>query len=150
MVQQARQLIDLYLDEQHMMQLATSVNGRPWCCSLYYVHDSERNLYWASFPERRHSQEIEQNPNVAIAIPVQHAKGEKVIGIQIEGSAKKLTPDEKNRPVVELYAKKFGRSQTWVNNFVAGRTRHQLYQFTPKSFVLFDDLHFPDNPRVTL
>lgn len=77
-------------------------------------------------------------------------KVKKLLAYRSKDRPKKLTPDEKNRPVVELYAKKFGRSQTWVNNFVAGRTRHQLYQFTPKSFVLFDDLHFPDNPRVTL
>lgn len=142
-------LIDEYLPEQHMMQLATSVGGQPWCCTVYYVHDVDQNLYWASLPTRRHSQEIEKNPRVAVAIPIKHAKGEKVVGIQIEGTAARLKPNEANRSIVKAYAEKFGRNEQWINDFTAGKNQHQLYKFTPKSFVLFDDVNFPDSPRVT-
>lgn len=145
-----QQLLDGYLDEQHMMQLATSAGGQPWCCTVYYVHDDERNLYWASWPTRRHSQEIEANPNVAVAIPIKHTNGEKVVGIQAEGTAEKVVPSGANRPVVEAYAAKFGRDQTWIDNFTAGKNQHQLYKFTPANFVLFDDVNFPSDPRVTL
>ncbi len=146
----AHALVAKYLNEQHMMQIATSVDGQPWCCTVYYVHDDQRNLYWASFPTRRHSQEIASNPNVAIAIPIRHTKGEKVIGIQVEGTAEMLQPDESNRLIVEAYARKFGRDQDWVEDFTAGKNKHQLYKFTPNNFVLFDDVNFPGSPRVTL
>lgn len=134
---------------QHMMQLATCVDGRPWCCTVYYVHDADRNLYWASLPTRRHSQEIAKNPSVAVAIPIQHAKAEKVVGIQIEGTAELLEPSEANRTIVEAYAARFGRDKQWIDDFTAGKNQHQLYKFTPKSFVLFDDVNFPGSPRVT-
>lgn len=149
-MQDPAQLVSDYLAEQHMMQLATVNNGRPWCCSLYYVHDADKNLYWASFPTRRHSQEIENNPSVAVAIPIKHQKGQKVVGIQMEGHAKKLAPTPANRSIVEAYAHKFGRTEEWVNSFTAGENQHQLYRFTPASIVLFDDINSPDNPRVTL
>ena len=147
---EAYDLIGEYLNQQHMMQLATSINGSPWCCTVYYVHDEQRNLYWASLPSRRHSQEIEKNPQVAVAIPIRHTNGEKVVGIQAEGIAEMLKPNEANRPIVEAYAEKFRRDTTWINDFTAGNNQHQLYKFSPKNFVLFDDVNFPDNPRVTL
>lgn len=146
----ANTLITQYLNEQHMMQVATSIDGQPWCCTVYYVHDDQRNLYWASLPSRRHSQDIAANPNVAIAIPIKHVKGEKVVGIQIEGTAKMLEPSNNNRSIVEAYAKKFGRNADWINDFTAGKNEHQLYKFTPRNFVLFDDVNFPGDPRVTL
>ena len=143
-------LVDQYLGQQHMMQLATSIGGQPWCCSLYYVHDVDRNLYWASWPTRRHSEEIAVNQNVAVAIPIKHTNGEKVIGIQMEGQAAMVSPNAKNRPIVEAYAKKFGRDESWVDDFTAGRNKHQLYKLSPKKIVLFDDVNFPEDPRVTL
>lgn len=149
-MQDAQQLVDTYLAEKHMMQLATAVDGQPWCCSLYYVHDVDRNLYWASFPTRRHSHEIGSNPSVAIAIPIRHEKGQKVVGIQMEGRAERLTPTPANKPIVEAYAQKFGRTEDWIKTFTAGENQHQLYKFTPSSIVLFDDINFPGNPRVTL
>lgn len=145
-----QQLIDEYLPKQHMMQLATCINGQPWCCTVYFVHDDKRNLYWASLPARRHSREIEQNSKVAVAIPIKHAKGEKVVGIQVEGTAEMLQPSESNRLIIEAYACKFGRDAEWVDDFTAGKNQHQLYKLTPQNFVLFDDVNFPDNPRVTL
>lgn len=149
-MQNPEQLVSEYLANQHMMQLATAIGGKPWCCSLYYVHDADKNLYWASFPTRRHSQEIASNPFVAIAIPIKHVKGEKVVGIQMEGRAGELVPSSANRSIVEAYAHKFGRTKDWVESFTAGENQHQLYKFTPSSIVLFDDINFPGNPRVTL
>lgn len=144
------ELIDTYLPKQHMMQLATCIDGKPWNCTVYYVHDKDRSLYWASLPTRRHSREIAENPDVAITIPIKHAKGEKVVGIQAEGRAELVQPNESNRPIVQAYADKFRRDEAWVNDFTAGKNQHQLYKFTPRNFVLFDDVNFPGNPRITL
>ena len=130
-----------------MMQLATISDGQPWCCSVYYVIDENLNLYWASWPTRRHSQEIKRNNKVAAAIPVEFTNGEKVIGIQVEGTAEEVSASPAIRKITEDYAGKFGRSAEWVDNFTAGKTKHKLYKLTPVSFILFDDEHFPDDPR---
>lgn len=144
------ELVKRYLSEQHMMQLATMAGDQPWCCTVYFVADDAGNLYWASLPSRRHSQEIVAHNKVAAAIPVKFIKGEKVVGIQIEGTAQETPVGEAIRPVAELYAAKFGRDAAWVDDFTAGHTEHRLYRLTPHAIVLFDEEHFSDSPRQTV
>lgn len=130
-----------------MMQLATVEGDQPWCCTVYYVADDKLNLYWASLPTRRHSQEIIEHSKVAAAIPVQFDLGEKVIGVQVQGEAKQVDDSTQIRPVAEAYAKRFGRSKKWVNEFGDGTTAHKLYRLKPELFVLFDEQNFPINTR---
>jgi len=142
-----RQLLQSYLDERYMMQLATLAGDQPWCCTVYFVTDEAHNLYWASLPSRRHSQEIAQHPKVAAAIPVRHVNGEPVTGVQLSGLAEVVEPAPAMRVITERYAAKFGRDDRWVEDFVAGRTEHRLYKLTPTELVLFDEYNFPENPR---
>lgn len=140
-------VIKSYLGQQHMMQLATVSDGQPWCCTVYFVTDEYYNLYWASIPSRRHSQEVNNHPKVAVAIPVKFVKGEPVAGLQIEGTAVELSPSPKIRDAAERYAAKFNRDSAWVQDIVAGKTEHRLYKLTPASYVLFDESNFRENPR---
>ncbi len=140
-------VIKSYLKEQHMMQLATVSDGQPWCCTVYFVTDENYNLYWASVPSRRHSKEVNNHQQVAVAIPVKFVKGQPVAGLQIEGSAKELAPSPEIRAVAKSYATKFNRDATWVEDIVAGKTEHRLYKLTPTSYVLFDESNFRENPR---
>lgn len=146
------ELIDTYLGDQHMMQLATVKEEQPWCCTVYYVHDNAEvpNIYWASLPTRRHSQEIVNHSRVAAAIAIRFTKGKKVTGIQIAGTAEELEPSPDNQPAVELYAAKFNRDAQWVDDITTGQTEHHFYRLTPKSIVLFDEATFPNNPRQEL
>jgi uncharacterized protein YhbP (UPF0306 family) len=147
---ESTEILDDYLPQQHMMQLATLAGDQPWCCTVYYVHDPEHNLYWASLPTRRHSQEIAIHPKVAAAIAIQHVKGQPVTGLQYEGVAEMLKPAPETRPIAELYAAKFGRDAQWVDDIVAGRTQHRLYKLTPVAIQLFDEAGFPENPEQKL
>lgn len=145
-----RELLKQYLQERHMMQVATVADDQPWCCTVYFVADDDQNLYWASLPTRRHSQEIKQHSKVAIAIPVKFVKGEPVAGIQMSGTAEELLPSEDIRPVAKQYAAKFARDEVWIEHFVAGGTQHRLYKFTPNTIALFDEVNFPDNSPLTI
>ncbi len=131
-----------------MMQVATLSNGQPWVCTVYFVADEELNLYWASLPSRRHSQEIAVHSEVAAAVPVKHVKGEEVIGIQVEGKAVMIDSPTKFKPIVQKYAKKFDRDEQWTENFINLKTEHRLYKLTPGMFVLFDEQNFPHNTRI--
>lgn len=133
-----------------MMQLATTVDGKPWCCTVYYVTDADHNLYWLSLPSRRHSQEIKANPNVAAAIAVKFVNGEKVVGIQIEGTARALDASEADESIIRDYASKFKRDDQWVENYMNGKTNHTLYKLSPGSIVLFDEVNFADNSRIVI
>lgn len=65
-----KDLIKEHLAKTNLMQLATSVGDQPWACTVHYYSDENFNLYWMSTPDRNHSQQIEQNPNTAVAIMV--------------------------------------------------------------------------------
>ena len=57
------------INASYTMQLATSRDGQPWNCSVYFVMQAGK-FYWLSFPDRRHSMELERNPRAAIAVGI--------------------------------------------------------------------------------
>lgn len=142
-----KELLKDYLGQQHMMQLATISGSNPWVCTVYFVSDASFNLYWASLPTRRHSQDIKNNPHVAAAIAIKFTNGEKVVGVQIEGTAEELLSPSEHRLIVELYATRFKRDKKWVEDFTSGNTEHRLYKLTPSSIFLFDEVNFPGGLR---
>lgn len=142
------ELIRKHLKAQHVMQLATMAENRPWICTVYYVADDKFNLYWASLPIRRHSQELSRHPKVAAAISVQSDIGKKVIGLQVEGTAKMVDDKTELYAIAKLYAKRFGRDEQWVEDFANNKTEHKLYKLTPKNVVLFDEQNFPPGTKI--
>ena len=140
------ELIKRYLAEAKMMQIATVSEDQPWICTVYFATDDDLNLYWLSLPSRRHSQEIEKNSKVAITIPVKFDKNP-IIGIQAEGSAESVTDQEVVAALMKRYTERYQTGQDFYNNFIAGKNKHLLYKFTPKCFVLFDEVNFPDESR---
>jgi uncharacterized protein YhbP (UPF0306 family) len=147
MMETALGLTEQYLDNCFTMQVATVNDDQPWVCTVHFLSDEQHNLYWASLPTRRHSQEIEKHRKVACAIVVQNIIGKPVIGIQIEGTAEMLKTPLGNRVVAERYAAKFNRNTQWMEDFVAGRTEHRLYKLVPSAIYLFDEKNFPGGQR---
>ena len=144
-------LINEYLNEAKLMQVATTKGNKPWVSSVWYVHDEDWNLYFISRRNRRHSFELKGNPNVAGTITVPHTKGsgEKVRGLQFEGTAHDLTDEpEELEKTNKLYLAKYPMAedipleklndQKWAATF---------YVIHPSSFVLFDEVNFPDDSR---
>lgn len=142
-----QELLDQYLAEQHVMQLATAANDGPWACTVWFIADADRNLYWASLPTRRHSQDIAANPRVAAAMAVNSVVGQAVIGVQLEGRAAVLQPPDYDRGIVERYAQRFLKTDDWVSDFVAGNTLHRLYKLSPEAIYLFDEEHLARGKR---
>lgn len=141
-----KQIINKYLHEQHVMQLATARNNQPWCASVYYIYDDTGNLYWASIPSRRHSQEITDNERIAVAIAVKSDTDQKVAGIQIEGMAEIMDSPQEIRLIAKKYASRFHRTDQWVEDISSGKTEHCLYVLHPNKYILFDEYTFPADP----
>jgi uncharacterized protein YhbP (UPF0306 family) len=140
-----QELAKKYLDQVFVMQLATCADGQPWCCTVHFVADDNFNLYWISAPQRRHSKELANNPKAAAAIAMPETAG-KVRGVQIQGTVRKVTDPQELAKLIAPYEKRFGRHGVGAE-IAAGTNPHQLYQLRPDSIVLFDNLHFPDDPR---
>ncbi len=139
------ELIRRYLPHGRIMQLATVQDGQPWVCTVYYVEDDDLNLYWLSLPTRRHSQEIAKHNKVAVTVPLKFDKP--TIGIQAEGDAEAVADKELIAEVMQRYVQRHDAGRQFYERFIAGENQHVLFKFTPKSYVLFDEVDFPDNGR---
>ncbi len=142
-----RQLIEEYLKQATLMQVATVRNNQPWACSVYFAADPNMNLYWLSKPDRRHSIEISENEKVAGTIVLPHTPGDKVRGIQFEGVAKELKNKTEVTEAMTIYAKRFGMPKDRMNEIISHTDGHVCYQVTPSLYVLFDEINFPDASR---
>jgi len=142
-------LIREYLDEAKMMQIATVDAGQPWCCTVWYAHDEDLNLYWISSKDRRHSIEIAKDNKVAGTIVIPHLKGsgEKVRGLQFQGVASETSGDAQILGR-NLYIKKYDRPQNHHEEVLTDPDADaNWYIIKPSQIVLFDQINFPDSPR---
>lgn len=139
------ELIRQYLPQGRMMQIATVSGDQPWICTVYFVEDDQLNLYWLSWPTRRHSQEIAANNKIAVAVPVKFDKP--VVGVQAEGTAEVVTDKQVVADVMRRYVERYNSGQQFYERFAAGQNQHVLYKFTPSKFVLFDEVSFPSDGR---
>ena len=147
-----RRLIVEYLTEAKLMQIATVKGNKPWVATVWYVHDEGLNLYFISKRARRHSLEIKENPNVAGAIVKPHTigSGEKVRGLQFEGTAEEAK-GAILRNARELYIAKFPTAEKIPIEQLEDPTfKATCYVVKPRLIVLFDEINFPDNPRQEL
>lgn len=124
-----------------VMQIATVHDGKPWIASVYFVADDELNVYWLSWPERRHSGEIAKNTYVAATVAIKTDRP--VIGVQLEGVAEEVVDPEVVRDVIALYVAKYNEGKRFYDAFVAGTNRHHMYVLRPRAIQLFDEVYFP-------
>ncbi len=76
------------------MTLATSAQGETWAAPVAYAYDQQFNFFWYSEKTARHSQHIESNQSVAVAIFNSQAPSDEVDGLQIVGIATEVAPGD--------------------------------------------------------
>ncbi len=144
-------IITDYLEASNQLQIATTVSDQPWCCTVYFAHDEKYNMYWISKKDSRHSQEIEQNKKTAGVIVKEHALGDPVRGLSLEGESGHIPKDSPDfLTQFSHYATKFNWDQSAINEMADGTNYRDLYVFKPTSIVLFDALNFPGEKRQVL
>ena len=75
-----------FIQEHHVLSLATSQNDRPSSCSLFYAFMPEDNCFiFASESKSEHIQNIIQNAAVSAAIHDEQRELMLIKGIQIKG-----------------------------------------------------------------
>jgi nitroimidazol reductase NimA-like FMN-containing flavoprotein (pyridoxamine 5'-phosphate oxidase superfamily) len=143
-----KKILQKKLKKVRIMQLATAINNRPWACNVHFYSDDDLNFYWSSTPERRHSKEIKQNPNVAIAVKIHEdtPNEQYVICIAAEGKAE-LLPDSEVKKIGKQYFSKLTKDDSFLKEILTGKSSFKFYRFKPTRIVLFDTKNFPDDPR---
>ncbi|RYF28711.1 MAG: hypothetical protein EOO17_04465 [Chloroflexi bacterium] len=134
-----------YLDSVKVMQLATVSDGKPWISTVFFIADTDKNIYWLSEPHRRHSQDLTVSPNAAIAIAAKLDKP--VVGIQAEGVVEIVSDVAVAELLLPLYVQKYsGAGKDFVKLLKNGANKHQLYKMNVQNMTMFDELHFADQP----
>lgn len=146
-----KQLINNYLKESYLLQIATSGHNIPWICTVCFGFDTSFNLYWFSRHDTRHSQEILQNNCVAGAVVLPYVKGNKSRGLQFAGIAVELHDVLEIEKGLGAMRKRYDMSKKreieLKNEMVSGDANYGLYRFIPEEIILYDTKNFPDAPR---
>lgn len=142
-----KKLIQDYLKEARLMQLATAIDNQPWVCSVWFAADKDLNIYWFSSTIRRHSSEVVKNQKVAAAIVLPQTPEDPPRGLQLQGTAELLTDQKDIDKAISVYAGRVFPKEK-IFEFMKSKTHpHRFYRIQPTQFVLFDVVNFPDNSR---
>ena len=89
-----QQIID-FINEHHLLTLATSQNNTPYCCNAFYVYDAVNNqLIFSTDTKTKHAQDFTLNPNVAGSIALETKEVSKIQGVQLLGTIQELKGEE--------------------------------------------------------
>lgn len=92
-----------FLKKHHVLTLATTDEGIPYCSNAFYCYEAERNLLiFTSDMATRHAQQMARNPRVAASVVLETRVVGRVQGLQLCGTAHRA--DETAR---RAYLKRF-------------------------------------------
>jgi uncharacterized protein YhbP (UPF0306 family) len=96
-----------FIRKHHVLTLATSADGIPWCAHCFYVYMEDKNqLVFTSDDQTKHVSDAEKNPEVAGGIVLETGMIGKIQGVQFRGVMRKPEEDEE-RSVKLAYLKRF-------------------------------------------
>jgi len=79
--------ITAFIQEHHLLSLATVYESRPQCCNLFYAYIEDENCFIvASDVETEHAANVLKNPNIAFTIALETAVIGKIQGLQVKGT----------------------------------------------------------------
>ncbi len=96
-----------FINEHHVLTLATSRNNEPYCANCFYVYLEDENVFvFTSDAETKHIQDVEIQNKVAASIVLETTMVGKIQGLQITGLL--LMPqNELKQKISKTYLKKY-------------------------------------------
>jgi len=96
-----------FIQEHHVLTIASSLNNKPYCANCFYVYlENENKFIFTSDAETKHAHDFEKNSNVAGTVVLETKTVGKIQGIQFIGSIKKLENQEL-KIAKKMYLKSF-------------------------------------------
>ena len=84
-----------FFRKHHVLTVATSVNGEPWCANCFYVYLEEKNaLVFTTDPATRHGREFRESPLVAGSVVLETRLIGRIRGIQFQAVVSEPQGDE--------------------------------------------------------
>jgi uncharacterized protein len=102
------ELVAALLSEETTLSLATTgENGEASAAPLFYIADGDLSLYWLSAESSRHSLNLTRQPQVAATVYRNAMSWRQICGVQMRGSAGKVTEPERRRALIAAYCERF-------------------------------------------
>jgi uncharacterized protein len=130
-----------FLAAHHVMTLATGGGSTAHAASLMYALDGF-SLVWMSDPKSRHSQELERNPRVSATIAPDYTDFAAIRGLQIAGTAARLTSADEILRATALMLGRYGFLRTLAAGPESLRNafnRSGYYRLQPETITLIDN-----------
>jgi uncharacterized protein YhbP (UPF0306 family) len=108
-----------FIKKHHVLTLATTVDGLPWCANCFYAWSEEDNFFvFTSDTSTKHVQDALKNPRVAGSIVLETTVVGKIQGMQFSGTMLEPKGELENK-THRIYMKRFPfallmDTQLWV------------------------------------
>ncbi len=133
--------IRAFLDAQHVMSLATVIDGAAHAANVMYAIEG-LSLFWTSDPGSRHSLAIEREPRVAATIAPDYADFRAIRGVQIAGRARRLADAAEAAHARELLRQRYAflrELEAAPGALRAAVDKAAYYRLDPDSLTLIDN-----------
>lgn len=150
-----REILEAGITAATLMQVATLDRaGCPVMCHVWFRAGFRPDrLHFISRPDRNHSINIRNDSRVAagIALAVPSGLGEPVRGVTLTGHAHQV-PEELFRPAADDFVARWPDAAGALRPATADplSAPSQIYQIDVTDWVLFDEVNFPGQPRISL
>jgi len=110
-----------FINEHHVLTLATVVQNNPWCANCFYVYLEEENCFvFTSDDSTKHVNDVLENKNVAGSVVLETNTVGKIRGIQFRGVMERPGKDIESK-AKKAYLKRFPyavlmKTSLWVLN----------------------------------
>jgi uncharacterized protein YhbP (UPF0306 family) len=130
------EMVATLLREETTLSLATTgEDGEASVAPLFYIAGKDLSLYWLSSEGSLHSQNLNRQPRAAATVYRNAASWREIRGVQMRGSASKVTEPERRRLLIAAYCERFKLGRVLQ---LAAR-QSALYVFEPEFFRFIDN-----------
>lgn len=110
-----------FIDDHHVMTLATCRDGQPWVASCFYAYDAKENVFLITTDkETKHGSEALDNKHVAVNIVLETEKIGMIRGLQVSAEIECIKASIFSK-YKRIYLKRFPyavlkQSDLWIVN----------------------------------
>jgi hypothetical protein len=150
-----REILEAGVMDAALMQVATlAESGFPAVCNVWFrVIFRPDRLYFISRTDRNHSVNIRNDSRVAagITLEVPGGLGGRVRGVTLTGNARQV-PRDVFPEIAEDFIARWPRAVEALTPVTADpeSTPSRLYEIAVVDWVLFDEVNFPEQPRISV
>lgn len=129
-----KEILTNVIKSNFIMTLGTVSNNKPHLCTVFYVTDDNKTLYFKSRTQSEHSKAFANNPNAAGAIYVPNSTYAGIkSGTQTQGKVERVTDVKEMTKAVKLYTKAFAGAEKkfeTIPNLVSEFVKSTMYKYT--------------------